>query len=47
MAAIICLLYFESIGFIPIAIIGNILINLAAILTIISMVVYLKAAIKI
>ena len=47
MAAIICLLYFESIGFIPIATIGNILISLAAILTIISMVVYLKAAIKI
>ena len=47
MAAIICLLYFESIEFIPIATIGNILINLAAILTIISMVVYLKAAIQI
>jgi CDP-diacylglycerol--glycerol-3-phosphate 3-phosphatidyltransferase len=46
MAAIICLLYFESISFIPIALIGDILIKLAAVLTIISMFFYLKAAVK-
>ncbi len=44
MAAIISLLYYENIWFLPIALIGDILINLAVILTIISMAFYLRAA---
>ena len=47
MAAIICLLYFENIGLLPIAFIGDVLIHLAAILTIVSMVFYLRAAMKV
>ena len=46
MAAIICLLYFDNIAYIPISLIGDFLINLAAILTIVSMGFYLRAAIK-
>ena len=46
MAAIICLLYFENIGLLPIAFIGDVLIHLAAILTIVSMVFYVRAAKK-
>ena len=46
MAAIICLLYFDNLMFIPISLIGEILINLAAILTIVSMGFYLRAAMK-
>ena len=47
MAAIICLLYFENIGLLPIVFIGDVLIHLAAILTIVSMVFYLRAAMKV
>ena len=42
MTAIIFLLYFENIAFIPIQKIGEILIYLAALLTVISMFYYLK-----
>ena len=46
MTAIIFLLYFENIGFIPIQKIGEILIYLAALLTVISMFYYLKISIN-
>jgi len=42
MTAIIFLLYFENIAFIPIQKMGEILIYLAALLTVISMFYYLK-----
>ena len=47
MIAILFLLYYENIFFLPIAVIGKILIYFAALLTIISMVYYLKIAFKI
>ena len=47
MIAILFLLYSENILFFPIALIGKILIYFAALLTIISMVYYLKIAFKI
>ena len=47
MIAILFLLYYENILFIPIALIGKILIYIAALLTIISMIYYLKIAFKI
>jgi len=46
MTAIIFLLYFENIGFIPIQKIGEILIYFAALLTLISMFYYLKISIN-
>ena len=46
MTAIIFLLYFENIGFIPIQKIGEILIYFAALLTVISMFYYLKISIN-
>lgn len=45
--AILFLLYYENILFFPIALIGKILIYIAALLTIISMIYYLKIAFKI
>ena len=47
MIAILFLLYYENILFIPIVLIGKILIYIAALLTIISMIYYLKIAFKI
>ena len=47
MIAILFLLYSENILFFPIALIGKILIYIAALLTIISMIYYLKIAFKI
>ena len=47
MIAILFLLYHENILFFPIALMGKLLIYIAALLTIISMVYYLKIAIKI
>jgi len=47
MIAILFLLYYENILFFPIALIGKILIYIAALLTIISMIYYLKIAFKI
>lgn len=47
MIAILFLLYYENILFFPIALIGKILIYTAALLTIISMIYYLKIAFKI
>ena len=47
MIAILFLLYYENILFIPVATIGKILIYIAALLTIISMIYYLKIAFKI
>jgi len=44
MAAILFLLYFDPIGPINIKIIGNVLIDIAAFLTLVSMAYYLKAA---
>jgi len=46
MIAIIFLLYFEDIGIIPIGTIGLVLIYVATILTIVSMLYYLKISIK-
>ena len=46
MIAIIFLLYYENIGMFPVIQIGNFLIYLAALLTIISMFYYLKVSIK-
>ena len=46
MIAIIFLLYFEDIGIIPIGTIGLVLIYAATILTIVSMLYYLKISIK-
>jgi CDP-diacylglycerol--glycerol-3-phosphate 3-phosphatidyltransferase len=46
MAAIIFLLYFENIGFIPTQKIGEILIYLAALLTVVSMFYYLRISIN-
>ena len=46
MIAILFLLYYENILFFPIALIGKILIYFAALLTIISMIYYLKIAFK-
>lgn len=46
MAAIIFLLYFENIGFIPTQKIGEILIYLAALLTVVSMFYYLRMSIN-
>ena len=47
MIAILFLLYYENILFFPIVLIGKILIYIAALLTIISMIYYLKIAFKI
>ena len=47
MIAILFLLYYENILFFPIAVIGKILIYFAALLTMISMIYYLKIAFKI
>ena len=47
MIAILFLLYYDNILFIPVALIGKILIYFAALLTIISMIYYLKIAFKI
>jgi len=47
MIAILFLLYYENIFFLPVAVIGKILIYFAALLTIISMIYYLKIAFKI
>ena len=47
MIAILFLLYSENILFFPVALIGKILIYIAALLTIISMIYYLKIAFKI
>tara|TARA_X000000368_G_scaffold59137_1_gene41798 strand:- start:225 stop:800 length:576 start_codon:yes stop_codon:yes gene_type:complete len=47
MIAILFLLYYENILFIPIALLGKILIYIAAFLTIVSMIYYLKIAFKI
>ena len=47
MIAILFLLYYENILFIPVATIGKILIYIAALLTMISMIYYLKIAFKI
>tara|TARA_B100000768_G_C11266185_1_gene371187 strand:+ start:1592 stop:2167 length:576 start_codon:yes stop_codon:yes gene_type:complete len=47
MIAILFLLYYDNILFIPVALIGKILIYFAAILTIISMIYYLKVAFNI
>ena len=47
MIAILFLLYYENILFIPVAVIGKILIYIAALLTMISMIYYLKVAFKI
>ncbi len=47
MIAILFLLYYDNILFIPVALIGKILIYFAAFLTIISMIYYLKIAFKI
>ena len=47
MIAILFLLYYENILFIPVAVIGKILIYIAALLTMISMIYYLKIAFKI
>jgi|TARA_B110000014_G_scaffold165038_1_gene116616 CDP-diacylglycerol--glycerol-3-phosphate 3-phosphatidyltransferase len=47
MIAILFLLYHENILFIPVAIIGKILIYIAALLTIVSMIYYLKIAFKV
>ncbi len=44
MAAILFLLYFDAIGPLNIKFIGEVLINLAAILTLLSMAYYLRAA---
>lgn len=47
MIAILFLLYYDNILFLPIALLGKILIYIAAFLTIISMIYYLKIAFKI
>ena len=47
MIAILFLLYYENILFLPTALIGKILIYIAALLTIISMIYYLKIAFNI
>mgnify|MGYP000462804052 FL=1 len=47
MIAILFLLYYENILFIPVAVIGKILIYIAALLTMVSMIYYLKVAFKI
>ncbi|MDC0182948.1 CDP-diacylglycerol--glycerol-3-phosphate 3-phosphatidyltransferase [Nitrosomonadales bacterium] len=47
MIAILFLLYYDNILFIPIALLGKILIYIAAFLTIVSMIYYLKIAFKI
>lgn len=47
MIAILFLLYYDNILFLPIALLGQILIYIAAFLTIISMIYYLKIAFKI
>tara|TARA_B100000795_G_scaffold210336_1_gene163871 strand:- start:63 stop:638 length:576 start_codon:yes stop_codon:yes gene_type:complete len=47
MIAILFLLYYENILFIPVAVIGKILIYIAALLTMISMIYYLRVAFKI
>ena len=47
MIAILFLLYYENILFVPVAVIGKILIYIAALLTMISMIYYLKVAFKI
>ncbi|HZV99829.1 MAG TPA: CDP-diacylglycerol--glycerol-3-phosphate 3-phosphatidyltransferase [Methylophilaceae bacterium] len=44
MAAILFLLYYDAIGPVDVKLIGNILINVAAFLTLLSMAYYLKAA---
>jgi phosphatidylglycerophosphate synthase len=46
MIAIPCLLYFQDFLMIPIFLIGTLLINIAALLTVLSMVFYLNQAIK-
>ena len=47
MIAILFLLYYENILFVPVAAVGKILIYIAALLTMISMIYYLKIAFKI
>ena len=47
MIAILFLLYYDNILFLPIALLGKILIYIAAFLTIVSMIYYLKIAFKI
>ena len=47
MIAILFLLYYENIFFVPVAAVGKILIYIAALLTMISMIYYLKIAFKI
>lgn len=47
MIAILFLLYYENILFIPIVLLGKVLIYIAAFLTIVSMIYYLKIAFKI
>jgi len=47
MIAILFLLYYENILFVPVAAVGKILIYIAALLTMISMIYYLKVAFKI
>jgi len=47
MIAILFLLYYDNILFLPIALLGKILIYIAALLTIVSMIYYLKIAFKI
>ena len=47
MIEILFLLYYENILFVPVAVIGKILIYIAALLTMISMIYYLKIAFKI
>ena len=46
MSAIIFLLYFDNIGFIPTQKIGEILIYVAALLTVVSMFYYLKKSLE-